>query len=168
MKNPIIKYGIIGGIVMVIIGLGSWLLLKDVYSFQTSQIIGYSSMIIALSSVFFAIRKYRDEINNGTITFGESLKVGILTTLIPSAFAFIQTIFFFSVYGTEFQDWALASLEKTDPTLHAEYVEQMASGPDWIMNPFFQGFVMFATVFFIGLIISLIAAVVLKRDDLKK
>lgn len=149
---------------MVVIGLGSWFLLKDIYSYQASQAIGYTSMVIALSSIFFAIRKYRDEINNGTITFGESFKVGILTTLIPASFAFIQTVFFFFSFGDAFQKWAMANLKETQPEYYKQYAEQMASAPEWMMNPFFQGIIMFITVFMIGLIISVIASMILKRD----
>lgn len=163
MKNPIVKYGVIGGIIFLVIGLSSWLVFKDYHTYRTAEIVGYTSMVIALLSVFFAVRKYRDDMAGGIISFSKALKVGLLTTLIPSSFAFVQTVIIFLFFGTEFQEWAMKSLKETDPAMYEQYLEQMDTAPALMTNPFFQGFVMFATVFFIGLIISVIAAMILRK-----
>lgn len=165
MKNPIIRYGVYGGILGVVLGYLNWFLTKGFISYSQSEIIGYLSFVMALSSVYFAIRKYRDEFNSGIISFGKAMKIGLLTTLIPCVFTFFQTVIFFYAFGEDFKEWSFTEMKRTmTPEEYESFLQQYESMSPMMENPFFQGAIMFITVFLIGLIISLISATLLKKD----
>src|SRR5438477_12306371 len=84
MRKVVITYGLLSGLIiailMVIVGsIGG-------YSGHASYsyLLGYASMIISLSIIFFAIKTYRDNYSGGTITFGRGFLVGLYVTLIAS------------------------------------------------------------------------------------
>ncbi len=54
------------------------------FDLNTGMVVGYTSMVVAFSMIFFAIRNYRDNLNNGSITFGKGFRIGILITVIAS------------------------------------------------------------------------------------
>ena len=164
MQNPILRFGIIGGIVLVILGQIQWFFYESI-SYNFAQVLGYLSITIALTSIYFAVRKYRDEIGNGFISFGKAFQVGALTALIPSVFMFLSTVFFYLTKGDEFKQWAMAELEKSMTTAEfAAMTEQIQANQALYENPYFQGLIMFLTVLILGLIISVITAFVLKKE----
>ena len=120
-------------------------------------------MIIALSVIYLAIRRYRDEYGHGVITFGNGFRIGILISLITSAFFFIYSIVYFLIWGDDFRAWAEEEFQATmsDSEFQA-YLEQLDQMGPLYENVIFQGGLMFVTVFFIGLIITLISALILK------
>ena len=67
MKKVVLTFGLISG---VIIAALMWLMLAMMKAGFTSHslLMGYATMIIALSLVFFGIKSYRDN-NGGKITF---------------------------------------------------------------------------------------------------
>ena len=79
---------------------------------------------------------------------------------IASAFMFFHSAFFFFVQGDAFLEWYENSLSPEEWEVAQAQMAQMGV---YFMNPWFQGLVMFLTVFLLGLIISLVAALVLKR-----
>ncbi len=102
MKKIVLIYGLISG---VISGVLMWILMSivqmDGVNFDYAMIWGYSTMIIALSLVFFGIKSYRDN-NGGRITFLKGLQVGMLITLISAlCYAFSWELYYPSV-GQEF------------------------------------------------------------------
>ena len=52
--------------------------------FESSELIGYASMVPALLFVFFGIRSYRESTGGGFITFGKAFKVGVPTPSSPA------------------------------------------------------------------------------------
>ena len=165
MQNPIIRFGLIGGIILVILSNIPWLIWGESMSYTTAVSLGYLSVAVALSSIYFGVRKYRDEIGGGVISFGKAFKIGLLTALIPSGFIFVSTVIFYILNGENFQEWAIASMEQSLPPeqFQAQMAQIEAMG-DLTLNPFFQGFVMFMTVFVIGLLVSLVVAWILKKE----
>ncbi len=166
MKNPIIRFGLIGGIVLFLLAQGQWQLTRTNVSYDTAQVLGYLSIVMALLSIYFAVRKYREEVGDGFISFGKAFQVGSLTALIPSAFMFISTVIFYLSYGAEFKAWALAEMQKnTPPAELATMMEQYEANQALYDNPYFQGLIMFLTVFAIGLIVSLVTAFILQKKQ---
>lgn len=165
MKNPIIRFGLIGGIVLVILGQLQWYIGYDKMSYNMAQVVGYLSIVLALTSIYFAVHKYREEIGGGFISFGKAFKIGALTTLIPSLFMFISTVFFYLTKGDEFKEWAMAEMAKTMSAEEFQAMTQQIEANRAIYeNPYFQGVFMFLTVLVIGLIISLVVAFLLKNE----
>jgi len=164
MKNPILRFGLIGGIVLFILAQLQWQFVGTSMSYNQAQIVGYLSIIFALTSIYFAVRKYREEVGAGYISFGKAFQIGSLTALIPAAFMFVSTVIFYLSYGEEFKAWALAEMQKTTPPEKlAMMMEQYETNQALYDNPYFQGLIMFLTVMVIGLIVSAITAFILQK-----
>ncbi|MCB0628152.1 MAG: DUF4199 domain-containing protein, partial [Lewinella sp.] len=87
MKNVVLKYGLIAGLIQVVVGFGLMALLFGDGSdkIKYGELLGYTVMIVALSVIFIGVRTYRDEQLDGAISFGKALQVGVLITLVASA-----------------------------------------------------------------------------------
>mgnify|MGYP000633923925 CR=1 FL=1 len=81
MKNTVIKYGLYGLITGIILFLAAILLGKGL-SYSTQEVLGYVSMVACLSFVFFGIKHYRDLVNNGILSIGKALVIGILISVL--------------------------------------------------------------------------------------
>ena len=53
-------------------------------SLDKSDFIGYGSMLIALSMIFFGIKSYRDNYQHGAIKFGKGVRVGMLIAFVAA------------------------------------------------------------------------------------
>src|ERR1043165_1895835 len=83
MKKIVLTYGLISGsIVAALILLAMPLWNAGVLNHDNGAIVGYTTMVIALSVIFFAVKSYRDNYNNGSISFWKALQIGVLITLI--------------------------------------------------------------------------------------
>lgn len=157
MKNPIWR----NGIYSMLIILGVFTAIQVIWGFtipyRTSEVIGYLTIFISLAFVFLGIRAYRDEKNGGEITFGKALQIGLLITIFPSTAFSLFTMVEFLLQGEEMMEYYKQNMPAADRQQWGENMEILA-------NPFFQGMLMFVTVFLIGLIISIISAMILKRQ----
>jgi len=85
MRKVILTFGLISGAIIVVLGFVNTSLWRSgAIDFDNGEVIGYGSMIIALSMVFFGIKSFRDRQQNGMIKFGKAFAVGILITLVAS------------------------------------------------------------------------------------
>jgi hypothetical protein len=160
MKNFVIRYGLWGGCLLIILGLLNWFIIAPL-GYNASQVVGYLSIIIALLCIPLGIKYFRDKLNNGAVTFNQGFRIGLGITFITSVIMFFYSLLFFVIAGDEFLAWREAHL--TEEELERTQL-QLAQMPDFIMTPWFQGLVMFLTVFLIGLIINLISALALKKS----
>ena len=100
MKKPILVYGLIAGIIV-----SAMLLLTfsgSTVDFQYGELIGYASMIIAFSTIFIAVRSYRENELGGIITFGQAFKVGISVTMVASIIYVIAWMIISNTVATDF------------------------------------------------------------------
>src|SRR5215212_11220953 len=101
MRKNIIIHGLIAGIVVSILMLSTVNYISHCegnVDYGTSMLIGYASMLIALSLVYVGIRNYRDKYNGGIISFGKAFKTGMVIVLIASTIyviAWLIDYFFF-------------------------------------------------------------------------
>jgi len=167
MKNTVIKYGIYG---LLTAGILFFLALTfgKTLDYSTQEIIGYATMVASLSFVFFGIKHFRDKENNGLVSFGKALIIGLLI----SVFAGIGFGVMDYIYTTQINpDFATEYLNKTLETmkssLSAEEFEIKKSELTMQMENYggsgFMALIMFTSVVIIGFIISLISALILQR-----
>ena len=75
--NSIFKYGIISGLLLVgLTWAGELIFGLEPENFEIQEVYGYATMVLGLSVIFFGVRRYRDELEGGTISFGKALKIG--------------------------------------------------------------------------------------------
>jgi len=175
MRKVIFTFGLLAGaIVSVLMLLGTRLWENGAISFDNGELIGYGSMIIALSMIFLGIKSYRDNYRNGTIKFGKGLQVGLLITLIASLmYAATWEIYYQSrpeVRASFMDKYAEQYLDKMkEKGAAAAEIEQQTKKMDEMKrmykNPVIRFGMTLMEIFPVGLIITLISAAVLKRKE---
>lgn len=85
MRKVTLIFGMLAGVLVSVFMVVIMELCKnETITFDSSDFIGYGSIVIALSMIFFGIKSYRDNHQNGAIKFGKGFQVGMLITLIAS------------------------------------------------------------------------------------
>src|SRR6187401_2692523 len=118
MKKNILIYGLTAGVVVSILMLSTVNYISHCegnVDYDTSMLIGYASMLIALSLVFVGIRNYRDKYNGGVISFGKAFKTGIVIVLIASTIYVIawviDSVFFIPDFAEKYAAHELDKLK---------------------------------------------------------
>ena len=167
MKNTIKKYGIYAFLVGGFIFIGGHFFNWNI-DFSLLEVFGYASILASLSFVFFAIKHFRDKINNGLVTFYKALLIGLAISSISGLVIGILDIIYVTVINPDFvNEYVQYVLDGMKNTLSTEEFETQKAILEEQMklyeNPMFAGLIMFATVFAIGIIISLISSLILQR-----
>lgn len=167
MKKNIIVCGLIGGFVSIIgflitHGSGSM-------DFDMGMIYGYASMLLAFSLIFVAVKNYRDKHNSGSVTFGKAFMIGLYITLIASTIyvcTWLITYYFFEPDFLEKYSAYMVEKLKESGASQAEIdkqVNDMKGFAEMYKNPFLNAAFTYMEILPVGLIVSLIAAAILKR-----
>ena len=172
MKKIIIICGSIAGLIVTSIMLASisgCITGSDFEGGIGSMLLGYSSMVIAFSMIFVGIKNYRDKHNSGIITFGKSLKIGLLITLVASTiYVIVWQIDYYFFIPDFYEKYAAHIIRgmKADGATQAQIQQQMAankSNGEMYRNPLFNAMFTYLEILPVGIIMSLLAALILKR-----
>ena len=169
MTRTVLIFGLIsGGILAAIMAITMPLYLTGHLDSEHSEVVGYTSMILAFLLTFFGIRSYREN-NGGTITFGKAFKIGLLITLIASAMYVITwEIIYYGFFPNFADSYAAHAIEKARASgASAAAIEKtrqkMAQFKEWYKNPLINIGMTFIEVFPVGLIMTLVSAGILRR-----
>jgi hypothetical protein len=173
MKKIILIYGLIAGsIVAAMMFITMPMYNNGSLNMDNGELVGYTTMVVALSLVFFGIKSYRDNQAKGTISFGTGFKVGILITLIASVMYGLAWEITYSKIGEEFtQKMTEKYYEdmKADGASEQELEEakkEWDSFSEMYENPLFRfGFTVFVEIFPVGLLITLVSAGILRKKE---
>jgi hypothetical protein len=163
MQKLILVYGVIAG--LVIIGIATLSIELGI----SSMWFGYLVMFIAFSVIFVAVRKYRDESLGGVIRFGTGFGLGLGITLVASViYVLVWELYLVSTDYT-FMDTYIASIVESKKAAGvsqeelAATIAEMDSMREMYANPLFRLPMTFVEIFPVGLLISLVAAFVLRN-----
>jgi hypothetical protein len=169
MKPIVFKYGIIAGLIVSISMVISMTFTESSADMSGGEIIGFAGMFIAFSSIFFAIVRYRKE-EGGLISFGKAFQIGLYIALITSTLYVISWMILsetlFTDFGDVYYDQQIKELMESDLS-EAEKDTQLKSMEEFkeaYKNPIYKFFITYLEILPVGLIISLIAAAILKRN----
>jgi hypothetical protein len=168
MKKTVFTFGLIAGAI-----LAAMLLLatqfRDVIGFERSEVIGYTSMVVAFLLIFFGVRSYRDDVAGGTVRFGQALRVGALIAVVASLcyVAAWQLIYYKLAPGfiTEYSAHVIEK-ERAAGKSDAEVAKKradMEKFAELYKNPAINAGVTFLEPLPVALIIALVSAGVLSR-----
>jgi amino acid transporter len=176
MKNTIIIYGLIAGIIVSTLMLYSVNSLshgEGNFDYDRSLLIGYASMLIAFSLVFVGIRNYRDKHNQGVISFGKAFKIGIMIVLIASTMYvvawLIDSAYFIPDFAEKYSSQMLDKLKASGASQMEieKQTKEMASFVSMSKNPFFNAMMAYIEILPVGLVVTLISSLILKRKPPK-
>lgn len=168
MKNSIIKWGSISGLFLIIsFLLSAQLTTTDNPNYELGEVVGFSLIFLSLGCIFLGIKSYRDK-NSGALSFGAALKIGTLISLFPAIAFVIYNWIYVTYLDPEFTETYYAhQLDKARTTMNAEdyaaYEVTTAAEKEMFTSPVMQALVYFFTNFLLGFVVSIIAALIMKR-----
>lgn len=169
MKKIVLIYGSIAGLIvssMFVITHSSGKI-----DFENGMLVGYASMVIAFSLIFFGVKNYRDNHLNGAITFGKALKVGLLVTGVASIIYAVAWEFYFNLvvpdFMVEYTTHILTKMETEGASAEeiAQAKAQMQSTSELYQNPIFRFLMTLLEIVPVGFIVSLICAALLRKTE---
>lgn len=172
MNRIIIIYGLIAGFIV-----GAMMLItmpmydKGTLDLDNGELVGYSTMVIALSLVFVGVKSYRDKHLSGIISFGRAVKVGVLITLVASVCYAGAWEITYSRIGDGFMQKMTEHYFQKMKEDGATEAELAKAKEDWVgyaelyKNPFIRFGVTIMEIFWVGVVISLISAGLLRKKE---
>ncbi|WP_460220163.1 DUF4199 domain-containing protein [Psychroserpens sp. MEBiC05023] len=152
MKHTVQKYGLYGLITGFIIFTLHLVFGIDNLDYSTNEILGYISIFLSLSFIFFGIKHYRDHINNGSISLGKAIIIGVLISLlVGTGIAIADFIYTKFINPSFFSDFEKQLIEQGKEDQIMEITSTTAA------------LFMLILVTIIGFIISLISGLILQR-----
>ena len=169
MKKTIWINGLIGGFIVTALMIVATILCYGNENFEGSMVLGYLGMLLAFSFVFVGVKNFRDKRNSGLISFGKAFKIGFLISLIASSmYVFVWLIEYYifipdfmekytAVMMKQFSQASHTAAEIKEKTAEMEMYKELYKNPIWVI------LMSYAEVLPIGIVLSLIAALVFKR-----
>ncbi len=168
MQTTVFKYGIYSAIAISALFVIGWILGKQLdLGYSGQEVVGYASILISLSFVFFGIKHYRDKENNGMVSFGKALLIGVLISLFAAlAFGIVDVIYGYlnPNFTAEYYDHHVAELKTSLSGVELdEALAKMKEQRELFSSATVSFILMSMTVFVIGFIVSLLSALLLRR-----
>lgn len=172
MKKNVIVFGLIAGLIVSVLMVLSIAKCYSDPNLEHSMLIGYASMVLAFSFIFVGIKNYRDKYNDGLITFGKAFKIGLYISLIASTIYVMVWLIDFYVFIPDFMDRYVAQAireAKSSGASAAELAKQakeLAANQQMYKNPVMVVLFTYMEILPVGLLVSLVAALILKRKPI--
>lgn len=170
MLRNIFFYGIIAGVIVAIPTFGLTVLLKDHPPENYGLLIGYSTMLVALSAIFVAIKRQRDVEGGGVIRFWPALALGLGVSVIAGILYSLSWEAAMAVTGMDFAgDYSrqLIEAEKAKGVSGAALAKFTAEMEDFkrsYANPLYRLPMTFTEIFPVGVLVSLVSAALLRNS----
>ena len=171
MFASILKYGLIAGIVVGGISFAMFTAMDGVPNFEYGMLIGYATMLVALSAVFVGIKRHRDQALGGVIRFWPAFGMGVAMSLIAGILYALSWEASQAITGgdfmTAYSDYVLgqARAKGESAAAIARLSAEMAEFKVMYANPWFRLPMVFSEIFPVGVLVSLVSAALLRRPD---
>jgi Protein of unknown function (DUF4199) len=172
MFKLILRYGVIGGLIVAVPMVWRMLSVEAGGNLDPlgGMLVGYLTMLVALTTVFLGIKHYRDKFLGGAIRFLPALGVGVaISTVacvlyvigweISMAYSKFDFAAFYSNYMVE-----AAKAKGGSPEDLARAVADAQAFAESYKNPLVRMPMTFVEMFPVGVLVSLISATVLRNS----
>lgn len=178
MKRNILVFGTISGLIvstfmaisMALMGCSS----TNPSNMTTAMVIGFASMAVAFSFIFVGIKNYRDKQNGGVISFGNAFLLGLMISFIASTMYVLTWAVEYHYFLPDFMDKysALQIKEVQESGITGEALEKAIKNVEnesynYKHNGFFFAMYTYMEILPVGIIITLISALILRRKTAK-
>jgi hypothetical protein len=162
MQNNIFKNGILGGIIVSIVMISMIWYMKANPEQEPNAVIGFISML-AFIFVILGIKQER-KINNGTITFGRAFLTGLgISFVISTIYVIVWLIIYYNFFPDFMEKYSEMVLKNTKPEELVAKTTEMNQMAAWYKNPLMIILLTYMEIFPIGIVVSLIGAIILKK-----
>jgi hypothetical protein len=170
MLRLILIYGSIAGLIVAVPMVWGMLALTPATAPENGWLIGYLTMIVALTAVFLGVKHYRDKVLGGAIRFLPALLVGLGISAVASVFYVVGWEISLAASGFDFAtsySKGMVEAARAKGASPAELQKAMADAAAFVTmyrNPVYRWGITFIEMFPVGVLISLITAAVLRND----
>ena len=169
MKKIVLTFGLIAGAILSAMMLIT-IPFQDEIGLDHSLIIGYTTMVLAFMMIFAGVKSYRDNVSDGTVSFGRAFVIGLLITVVASV-CYVATweVYYHKVapdYLDKYTEYALAKEREsgaTDAQILEKAKEMKEFNETYKNNPLVSIGYTFLEPLPVGIVLSLIAAGVMSR-----
>lgn len=169
MKKIILIYGAVSGFIVATFMAFTMLNSKGCEMNEANMIKGYASMLVAFSLIFFAVKRFRDEQGAKGLTFGKAFLLGLGVALLTSTLYVTTWMFIYQIYMPDFMTvFAAKSIEKAKAAhmsakeLKAK-IDEMNGYVEMYKNPVMVFLFTYMEIMPLGILLSLVAALIFKR-----
>ncbi|GAA0699630.1 DUF4199 family protein [Dyella sp. LX-66] len=170
MLRTILKYGLIAGLVVGGFELATFVLFSGMPPLKYGMVVGYTTMLIALSAVFVGIKRHRDVDRGGVIGFWPALGVGLGISFIAgifyvAAWEAVQSMMHMD-FASSYAQAIIASQKAKGASAEAlaKLTTEMEAFKVQYANPMYRLPMTFAEIFPIGVLVSLVSAGLLRNS----
>jgi Protein of unknown function (DUF4199) len=170
MLRKILKFGSIAGVIVGVPLFGMAVAMDGKPPPAYGVILGYATMLIALTAVFIAIKRYRDVELGGVIRFWPAFGLGLGISFVASIFYVLAWEAALAFTGMDFaRDYAQMLIEQqraagvTGDAL-AKFTAEMHEFAAKYANPLYRMPLTFVEIFPIGVLVSLVSAGLLRNS----
>lgn len=158
-----INYGVILGVVMILIGVISYVTGLALEGKQWPQWLYY---IIFPIVIFYAISQFKKQ-NANVLSLGQAIKIGLVIAAISAVVYIIYGLIFNYIIDPEFMGQVKEVVRDKmleAPNATQEIVDQQMKMVEMFMNPIVGSALWIGLSLFFGLIYSLIGGLVMKKE----
>jgi hypothetical protein len=168
VKNTVWTFGLIAGAILSVM-MWATLPFMDRIGFDRAEVIGYTTIVAAFLLIFFGVRSYRENTAGGALSFGRALSVGLLIATVASACYVASWMLIYYRVAPDFVEKLGAHTIEQERASGASEAEIAATTAQWekyqelYKNPLINAGVTFMEPFWVGVIVSLVSAGILRR-----
>jgi drug/metabolite transporter (DMT)-like permease len=159
--RPAMTYGLIIALVIILLALLTWIL--DMEGAGWLQWVNWAAYFVAL---YFCLKNWRDQHNKGYIRYGQALSAGILFMFFASViYAFYNVIYLTWIDPTAVERMLdIMEEEYYKRGFTEEQVSAMMNFATKLRGPGMQFFSVIIGTTFIGVLISLLVSIFIRRE----
>jgi uncharacterized protein DUF4199 len=164
----VLIYGLIAGLIVAVPMVASMLTLRAAP--DNAALIGYSTMLVALTAVFLGIKHYRDKVLGGAVKVVPAFLVGLGISAVASAIYAVGWELSIALTGFDFGAASTAAMldaaraQGASAEELARVTEQAAAFARMYANPLYRLPITFVEMFPIGVVISALSAALLRNS----
>ena len=155
------------GIYLALVSIAG-LVIMYVLTLQKSWTISIVSLALTTLILVYGIKAYKHA-NNGFLTLGNAIKVGLAIAvvggLISAIYAYVHYSYIYPEFIEMTKDEAYEQMMAQNPNLTEEQAQGAMDIQSMFMNAGFFSLMSVLGSLFIGLIVSLIAGLIMKKDS---
>lgn len=171
MLSKILRYGALAGVIVGgILSATTITMHHNPPNMAIGMLIGYTGMLIALSFIFVAIKRHRDQALGGVIKFLPAFGMGLGISVVAGLFYAASWELALSVTGLDYgAQWAEHMVEaKEKAGASAAEIEKVkaeaAKFAAQYANPLYRLPMTFSEIFPVGVLVSLVSAGLLRNS----
>lgn len=165
VKKFVLNYGVLLGIVSVLMGVVTYVTNAHLKPNMLINIIGFLILVVV---IILGIKAFKSQ-NAGYLSLGEALKIGVGIALIGGIFSAIWMLILMNFLEPEYMN-QMAEIQRetmveTNPNMTDQQLDAAMEMAAKFSSPWISMAIVIIGNMFLGLIISLIAGLVMKKEN---